>query len=465
MASTSSNIHSRPGQIAEAEGQLLNILNRLGQQKIPELEIEDFFEDLQKQTRSSPDRNFEEQIGVRLLFGILDKLLVQVFNRLSNVSSSFEKSSLEILRVEAENKSLQKEVKGLKLKLKLSDNNSSRATSATHLNDSGAGQNTSKKKKKSPLFQNDVDLTVKNQQVSRSGSRIFSRKASPSPVDFGQSHMEDISYVPDTLQVASPGCRKSTKVTERSSVPDTPEKTQSNIEHCVTPKSKASTELRPSGIIEQCVTPDSKTKKEIPRSPLLSLTENSIVPKKRKLILRSEVLKVNRNKTEKTELSSKTKKSKANTSDDKNIFKEKDDENISNCKKVGKIDPGAQSVIDKISFQQFEDDFSEKRASKKSEHVRKVPSDTDSDFESPNLLKRPKLKTTLDKNIKPIQRDDIKMDKMFEDDSDEEIGVFNSPSEEEEVKVKPQKRKGKSGASKVRSENRWGIEVNFLSQI
>ena len=80
-------------------------------------------------------------------------------------------------------------------------------------------------------------------------------------------------------------------------------------------------------------------------------------------------------------------------------------------------------------------------------------------------MKRPKLKTTLDRNIKPIQRDDIKMDKMFEDDSDEEIGVFNSPSEEEEVKVKPQKRKGKSGSCKVRSENRWGIEVNFLSQI
>ena len=54
------------------------------------------------------------------------------------------------------------------------------------------------------------------------------------------------------------------------------------------------------------------------------------------------------------------------------------------------------------------------------------------------------------------------MKKMFEGDLDEDIEVFNSQIEDEEI-VKAQPKKGKTSTANVRSENRWGIEVSFSS--
>ena len=65
-------------QIAEAEGRLLDILQRLGQQRIPELEVGDFIEDLQKEPKAEPREGklelFEEETGVRLLLRILEQV-------------------------------------------------------------------------------------------------------------------------------------------------------------------------------------------------------------------------------------------------------------------------------------------------------------------------------------------------------------------------------------------------------
>jgi len=52
-------------------------------------------------------------------------------------------------------------------------------------------------------------------------------------------------------------------------------------------------------------------------------------------------------------------------------------------------------------------------------------------------------------------KEDIKKKNIFEDDYEDDIDVFNSPTEEEEVKLKPKK---KLSVRSVRSENRWGIE-------
>ena len=106
------------------------------------------------------------------------------------------------------------------------------------------------------------------------------------------------------------------------------------------------------------------------------------------------------------------------------------------------------------------EDFPKKKTSKKSEHFKIIPSDTDSDFESPNLLKRQRL--TSRKTEEASRKEDLKLKKMFEGDLDEDIEVFNSQIEDEEI-VKAQPKKGKTSSANVRSENRWGIEVSFPS--
>lgn len=453
---TTFNTQRGDPQIAEAETRLLDILQRLGQQRIPDLEVEDFLEDLQNDAEAEPRKGkleaCEEETAVKLLLRILEQVVRRVFNKLTNVTESLEKTSLEKLRVEEENKCLEKEVKSLKSKLRTttvaktemeklrSENARLKALldSKSKSPEPEAAEISVKKRKKSPLF--DAEKVAASPNMQRSGSVIFQRTVSPTNVSLLHStaaHLDDTSFVPETLEVASsPGCRKSTKFRGNRTVPDTPEKDR----------------LSPSANIEVCVSPVAvvSRNRKTPTSPLITST------KKRKLI-RIESSKENRIKANKTEAVkiSKVKRSKPSTStEERNILKLADDSSSLNSKKVGKIDPGAQSEINRKSFQQFEDDFPKKKTSKRSEHFRNIPSDTDSDFESPNLLKRQRLRKTEEAG----RKNELKIKKIFEADLDEDIEVFDSQIEEEE-KPKAQPRKGKS--SSVRSENRWGIEVGL----
>ena len=74
------------------------------------------------------------------------------------------------------------------------------------------------------------------------------------------------------------------------------------------------------------------------------------------------------------------------------------------------------------------------------------------------MLKRQRL--TSRKTEEASRKEDLKLKKMFEGDLDEDIEVFNSQIEDEEI-VKAQPKKGKTSSASVRAENRWGIEVGF----
>ena len=462
---TTFNTQRGDPQIAEAEARLLDILTRLGQQRIPELEVGDFLEDLQSKPEAEPREGklglFEEETGVRLLLRILEQVVSRVFNKLTNVTESLEKTSLEKLRLEEENKCLEKEVKSLKAsKLRVStaakseveklkeENAKLKSLLASHSKSPEATEVSLKKRKKSPLF--DKEKVASSPNMQRSGSVLFPRNVSPHKVALLHStaaHLDDTSFVPETLEVfSSPGCKKSTTFRGNRSVPDTPEKEgpspSANIEVFVSP-------VKVAGI---CRT------RNTPPSPVITST------KKRKPI-RIVESKENRTKNSKAEpvKSSKVRRSKPNNStDERNILKVTDDLTSLNSKKVGKIDLGAQSEINRKSFQQFEDDFPKKKTSKRSENFRNIPSDTDSDFESPNLLKRQRLISR--KTEEATRKENLKIEKMFEVDLDEDIEVFDSQVVEEE-KLKAQPRKGKTTSIAVRSENRWGIEVGLPSVV
>ena len=119
---TTFNTQRGDPQIVEAEARLLDILQRLGQQRIPELEVGDFLEDLQTEGKAGPREGklelSEEETGVKLLLRLLEQVVTRVFSKVTNVTESLEKTSLEKLRLEEENKCLEKEVKSLKSKLR-----------------------------------------------------------------------------------------------------------------------------------------------------------------------------------------------------------------------------------------------------------------------------------------------------------------------------------------------------------
>jgi len=61
--------------IAKAEERLTEILTGLGKNRIPELEVGDFYEDLINEPCSGGKlETFEEQIGIRLGLRILDQV-------------------------------------------------------------------------------------------------------------------------------------------------------------------------------------------------------------------------------------------------------------------------------------------------------------------------------------------------------------------------------------------------------
>jgi len=502
-------------EVAKAEERLSEILTCLGRNRIPELEVGDFYEDLVKEPKSQGKLEaFEEQIGIRLGLRILDQVMLEQFTKIeeqdivqSDLREQLEHTSKEKSEIEEENKSYKKELTNLKkqfkavendsqvkkhdqknsiseistlkgenqkLKLKLAnlvkqydlviselrfDNNQlpSAPPPVPAINDL---PKVSTRKRKSPTPESEMT----NTPVKRSNSRIFSRKLSPNEAlihsNSTQAHIDDISFVPETLSVnESPVVIKSLPGL-KVSVPDTPEKKKNN--------------KLASKVFHQSVTPEkvkfhtSEHKVEArlekpPTSPVIARTLSR--GKKMRLVMREKGEGVNSPLT-------------VPEKDRQNFLKN----SLKNCnfdemKKVGKIAPSVQSEIDKKSFQELDIDFpAPKRTKKSSENSRKAapptfPSDTDSDFESPNLLiKRnarriPVANIVKDNSAGPeFKTPKVAEKKEFKSKSEnEEIEIFPSP-DEKPVEPKNGLKKSKSiKGPPQKVENRWGIEIDDIT--
>ena len=126
-------------------------------------------------------------------------------------------------------------------------------------------------------------------------------------------------------------------------------------------------------------------------------------------------------------------------------------------KKVGKIAPSLQGEIDKKTFEDLDKDFPDQK-------YLKVQHESDSDFESPNLLARnprrvnketmrgaklrKKKEETKDEVVESIENPNSSVE-LIEAEKEKKIEVFVSP-------VKRQK-------SVTKSTNRWGMEVDPIT--
>jgi len=152
----------------------------------------------------------------------------------------------------------------------------------------------------------------------------------------------------------------------------------------------------------------------------------------------------------------------------KNSMKLSDDDKV----RVGKVAPSVQSEIDKKSFQDLDIDFpAPKRTKKLAENPRKVavpavapPSDTDSDFESPNLLlvkksRRRDIVNPVEKTEPEFKTPKVAQNTLKRKDSVDDIEIFASPDDKPpEPKKAPRKSKSVKEAG-----NRWGIEVTDIT--
>eukprot|EP00092_Neocalanus_flemingeri_P000446 GFUD01000475.1.p1 GENE.GFUD01000475.1~~GFUD01000475.1.p1 ORF type:complete len:711 (+),score=242.69 GFUD01000475.1:105-2237(+) len=500
-----------PG-IAKAEERLGEILTCLGKNRIPELEVGDFYEDLVNEPRSQGRLEaFEEQIGVRLGLRILDQVMLEQFTKIedlkiveNDLKAQLEKASKEKRRIEEENKSTKSELSSLRKQF-LAVTNDSQTTKSEQKNCLSEvsslkkeNQNlksklsslvkqydqviselrydnppapstdlpkTSTRKRKSPTPEIEVD----NTPVRKSNSRIFSRKLSPNEAllhsNSTQAHMDDISFVPETLSVyESPSISKPLPVM-KVSVPDTPE------------KGKTSHNLVTSKVYHQSVTPE-KVKfqnsehqvepKQVkpPSSPVIarSLSRGG---KKMRLVMREKGEGVN-NPLAVPEKDRQEYKNSLKVC----TFEEETD----NVKKVGKVAPSVQIEIDKKSFHDLDTDFPTPKISKKgSEKVRKIvphtiPSDTDSDFESPNLLIKRNSRRAALISEKSKGGPEFKTPKVAEIKTttprteNEDIEIFPSPDDKPVVEPKNGLKKSKSTKlPPQKAENRWGMEVDEIT--
>jgi len=509
---TFSSQRKDPG-VAKAEERLGEILTCLGKNRIPELEVGEFYEDLVKEPKSQGRLEaFEEQIGIRLGLRILDQVMLEQFNKLEDLvdvekelKEQVEKITEEKLESDLENRTMKIEIVNLKNRIKEAKSESQtlqkdhRSQESEYASLKIENQNlksklanlvkqyeqilcelrgptpsdelepkpafnsvpvpkrTNSKKRKSPTPEDLSKTPVKSCK-----SRVFARKLSPNEALLHsistQAQMDDISFVPETLGIGeSPKVPLPVPCRKTSSVPETPEKLKSS--------SKLVSKYSDS---EQSVTPEKiqfkvsevkiepKTEK-LPSSPVIS-RNLSRGGKKLRLNIREKGEGVNnplpvpvRDRQESY----------------KNSMKICDDDKV----RVGKVAPSVQSEIDKKSFQDLDIDFpAPKRSKKMAENPRKVavpvaapPSDTDSDFESPNLLVKKTRRRDL---VNPVERTEpefktpkVAQNKLQRKDSVDDIEIFASPDDKPaEPKKVPKKSKSVKDAA-----NRWGIEVSEIT--
>jgi len=510
---TFSSQRKDPG-VAKAEERLGEILTCLGKNRIPELEVGEFYEDLVKEPRSQGRLEaFEEQIGIRLGLRILDQVMLEQFNKVeelvdveNGLKEQVKKITEEKLESDLENRAMKTEIVNLKNRIKeaksesqtLQNDHKSQASEYASLKIENQNlksklanlvkqyeqilcelrgptaidesepkpeldaavpvpKRTNSKKRKSPT-PDDLSKTP----VKSCKSRVFSRKLSPNEALLHsistQAQMDDISFVPETLGIGeSPKVPLPVPCRKISSVPETPEKQKSS--------SKVISKYSDS---EQLVTPEkvqfkvSEVKIEpkaekLPSSPVIS-RNLSRGGKKLRLNIREKGEGVNnplpvpvRDRQESY----------------KNSMKLSDDDKV----RVGKVAPSVQSEIDKKSFQDLDIDFpAPKRNKKLAENPRKVavpvaapPSDTDSDFESPNLLVKKSRRRDV---VNPVEKPEpefktpkVAQNTLQRKDSVDDIEIFASPDDKPaEPKKVPKKSKSIKEAA-----NRWGIEVSDIT--
>jgi len=512
-----------PG-VAKAEERLGEILTCLGKNRIPELEVGDFYEDLVKEPKSQGRLEaFEEQIGIRLGLRILDQVMLEQFTRIEDLVAIENDLKEEVrlvteekVKADRQNKRMRTEIGVLQKRIQEKKSDSPTLTNehktqeleltslktenqklksklgilvkqyeqlaselrgtppsntSEHLPQSHelpVPKKTNSRKRKSPSPEDHLSKTP----VKSGKSRVFSRKLSSNEAlihsNSTQAHIDDISFVPqtETLMVGeSPGISKPTPLPSiKHSVPDTPEKSKAdsgsfkNYKHLVTPE-KVQKQMK-----EVKVEP--KTEK-LPNSPVISRNLSRVGGgKKLRLIIREKGEGVNnplavplRDRQESVKNSMK--------------YCDQDDEKV----RVGKVRPSVQSEIDKKSFQELDIDFPvPKRIKKGPENARKVavpvalPSDTDSDFESPNLLvkrsRRRDAEIPMERDEPPEFKTPIIMEKvtpMERTESVDDIEIFASPDDKPSA-PKNGTKKSKSVKQSIKVINNWGIDITEMTK-
>jgi len=498
-----------PG-VAKAEERLCDILTCLGKNRIPELEVGEFYEDLVKEPKSQGRLEaFEEQIGIRLGLRILDQVMLEQFNKVEDMvdvenelKEQIKKLTEEKLEADLETRTMKAEIIDLKIRIKEAKNGSQTLQNDQKKYESESAslkiENQNLKSKLATLVQQydlilcelrgpsdeidesepkpDLDampVSKRTKSMKRKSpspedlsetpvksvkSRVFSRKLSPNEALLHsistQAQMDDISFVPETLGIGeSPRVPLPVPSRKTASVPDTPEKLKVDSkfaskysEQSVTPEKKQSS------VSEVKIDPK---KEKLPSSPVIS-RNLSRGGKKLRLNIREKGEGVNNPLPV---------PAKDRQESYKNSMKLSDDEKV----RVGKVAPSVQSEIDKKSFQDLDIDFpAPKRSKKLAENPRKVavpvapPSDTDSDFESPNLLvkrsRRRDAVNLVEKNEPEFKTPKVAQSTLQRKDSIDDIEIFASPDDKSaEPKKNPKKSKS------VKESNRWGIEVSDIT--
>jgi len=494
--------------IAKAEERLTEILTGLGKNRIPELEVGDFYEDLINEPWSGGKlETFEEQIGIRLGLRILDQVMLEQFNKVDELETNLRELQTQLDRISQEKNSVseenlffRKELASLKkqqgkiqvpeqkgqavetdslrnenkkLKAKLANLAKQYDQLAFELRfDKGEpnGDNIyhnpsnqlpvpnakSPKKRKSPVPDYDAELSDTPVKTSK---RLLIRKLSANEALFlsksTEAHVDDLSYVPETMAMTENAA--AVKQVKYISIPETPEKLKN---------SKSSLSLTPEKV--QCKENKTASRIKQPTSPVISRTL-SRGGKKLRLISREKGDGV----CNPLPIPEKDRQDSI-----KNALKtcDLDDGDGAGVKKVGKVPPSIQSEIDKKSFHDLDIDFPVPKRSKKLIDVNKKvtpiapQSDTDSDFESPNLLvKRSSRRKDSTRSSALSEEVEFKTPKLIDIkgngrkvDINDEIETFASP-EESSSNVKNELKKSRSLKPPQRIENRWGIQVDEIT--
>ena len=256
----------------------------------------------------------------------------------------------------------------------------------------------------------------------------------------------------------------------RRVIPETPEKSNTMMSKVDSKKPKldsllqtAHPDLAKAGV-KKVPSPTTSPRKETKKSefPILSPV---IKPGKDKG--RSKLRNVN-NKAANEERDRRmlAKKSLASQEDEEEPVVANNKQERDNTKKVGRMAPSLQGEIDKKAFEDLDKDFP-------GEKCLKIHHESDSDFESPNLLaRRPKranremAKKEGGSRLK-LKQEEIKVAKSPVKDEVEAIDQIENPNSSVEI-VESEKEKKievfvtpiKKQKSITKSTNRWGIEVD-----
>ena len=274
--------------LVQAQERMMGILTSLGKMRIPQLELGEFQEDINK-TGSEGDglETWEENIGVRLGLRIIDQVMMDQMTRMEElnyqiVKLSTEKSAMQEevdkvkqvnTKLEEENTKMRKDIKKL-IKTRTSSSSDKSSSSDPGEVESLRKENKKLKEKYSELFSKHNKLLTENnlsppsstssaleaskqssrkrkspepttsvfdiQDESPQAKRTLSRKTSPAAADDQLNNDSNVpDTVPDTVPVAktlplpSSSSKPSTSRSRRAlsktdvrnvSVPDTPEK-------------------------------------------------------------------------------------------------------------------------------------------------------------------------------------------------------------------------------------------------